>query len=75
VYDTQWRSEDASFLSSFISLVSQAVNALTVNITKTNYKLFGSRMLNKKVNLKTQNVNVEKVIVITFVGVFYELRN
>ena len=50
--------------------MSQAVNSLTVNTTKTNYKLFGNRMLIKVVNLKMQNVNLEKVIVTTFVGVF-----
>ena len=49
-----------------------AVNKLTVNITKTNYMLFGSLMLNKEVKLKEQNVNIETVMVTTFLGVFIE---
>ena len=49
-----------------------AVNKLTVNITKTNYMLFGSRTLNKEVNIKMQNVNIERVRVTTFLGVFID---
>ena len=37
-----------------------AVNKLTVNITKTNYMLFGSRTLNIEVNRTMQNVLISK---------------
>ena len=37
-----------------------AVNKLTVNITKTNYMLFGSLMLNKEVNKNMQNNLISK---------------
>ena len=48
------------------------VNKLNGNITKTNYMLFGSRMLNKEVNIKIQNVNIERVKVTKFLGVFID---
>ena len=43
-----------------------------MNITKTNYMLFGSRMLNKEVNIKMQNVNIERVSVTKCLGVFID---
>ena len=48
------------------------VNKLTMNITKTNYLLLGSRTLNKEVNIKMQNVNIERVRVTQFFGVFID---
>ena len=49
-----------------------AVNKLTLNISKTNYMLFGNRMLNKEINIKIQNVNIERVRVTKFLGVFID---
>jgi len=49
-----------------------AVNKLTMNITKISYMLFGSRMLNKEVNIEMQNVNIERVRVTKFLGVFID---
>ena len=49
-----------------------AVNKLTVNITQTNYMLFGSRTLNKDVNIKMQNINIERVRITTCLGVFID---
>ena len=46
------------------------VNKLTLNISKTNYVLFGNRMLRKDVNIKMRNVNIE--IVPKFLGVFID---
>ena len=43
-----------------------------MNITKTNYMLFGSRTLNKEVNIKMQNVNIERVRVTMVLGVFID---
>ena len=49
-----------------------AVNNLSVNITKTKYILFVSCMLNKEVNIKMQNVNIERVSITKFLGVFID---
>ena len=46
------------------------VNKLTLNISKTNYVLFGNRMLRKDVNIKMRNVNIERVP--KFLGVFID---
>ena len=39
---------------------------------KTNCMLFGSRMFNKEVNIKMQNVNIERVRVTKYFGVFID---
>ena len=49
-----------------------AVTKLNVDITKTNYMLFGSRTLNKEVSIKIHNVNIERVRDTTFLGAFID---
>ena len=49
-----------------------AVNKLTLNISKTNFMLFGNRMLRKDVNINIQNVNIERVRITKFMGVCIE---
>ena len=44
-----------------------AVNIL--NISKTNYILFGKRMLSRDVVIHIHNVNIERVRVVKFLGV------
>ena len=52
-----------------ILCVWYAVNKFTVNITKTNYMLFGN---NKEVNIKMQYVNIERERFKQFLGVFID---
>ena len=48
-----------------------ALNRLTLNISKTNYRLFGNCMLSEDVVINIQNVNIERVGVrAKFLGVY-----
>ena len=48
-----------------------AVNQLTLNICKTNYILFGNRILGEDVVINIHNVNIERVRA-TLVGVYVD---
>ena len=47
-----------------------AVNRLTLNISKPNYILFGKRTLSRDVVMHIRNVNIERVRVVKFLGVY-----
>ena len=49
-----------------------AINRLTLNISKINYMLFGKRMLSRDVVIHIRNVNIEKVRVIKFLGMYID---
>ena len=49
-----------------------AVSRLTLNISKTNYMLFGMCMLSRDVVIHMQNVNIERVRVVKFLGVYVD---
>ena len=46
-----------------------AINKLSLNITKTNFMLFGKRLLNTDIVIRIRNVIIEKVRVAKFLGV------
>ena len=45
---------------------------LTLNISKTNYMLFGKRMLSRDVVIHIQNGNIERVRVVKLLGVYVD---
>ena len=45
-----------------------AVNRLTINIYKTNYMLFGNRLLSEDVVKNKQNVNIERERIAKLLG-------
>ena len=49
-----------------------AVNRLTLNISKANYMPFGNRILSEDVVINIQNVNIERVRVAKFWGVYVD---
>ena len=46
-----------------------AINKLSLNITKTNFMLFGKRLLNTDIVIRIRNVIIERVRVAKFIGV------
>ena len=48
------------------------VNRLTLNISKTKYMLFGKHMLSRYVVIHIQNVNIERVRAVQFLGVYVD---
>ena len=46
-----------------------AINKLSLNITKTNFMLFGKRLLNTDIVIRIRNVIIERVRVAKFLGV------
>ena len=49
-----------------------SVNRLTPNISKTNYILFGKRMISSDVVIHIRNVSTERVRVVKFLEVYGE---
>ena len=49
-----------------------AVNRVILNIYKTNYILFGKRMLSRDVVIHIRNVNIERVRVVKFLGMYVD---
>ena len=47
-------------------------NKLTLNISKTNYMLFGKRKFSRNVIIHIRNVNIERVRVVKFLGVYVD---
>merc|ERR1719239_852182 len=47
-----------------------AVNKLSLNVSKTNFILFGNRIHNEDVDITINNVNIDRVYVTKFLGVF-----
>jgi len=48
------------------------VNRLTLSISKTNFILFGKRLLSRDVVIHIQNVNIEGVRVVNFLGMYVD---
>ena len=49
-----------------------AVNKLSLNVSKTNFILFGNRKYNGKVEIKINGINIERVYVTKFLGVLID---
>ena len=49
-----------------------SVNMLTLNISKPNYILFRKRMLSRFVVIHIGNVNIDRVRVVKFLGVYVD---
>ena len=51
-----------------------AVNRLSLNVSKTNYMIFGNRSVKKHISLKVNNEEIDRVEVTTFVGVLIDAK-
>ena len=49
-----------------------AVNKLSLNISKTNFIIFGNRKYKGDINIKINNFNIERVYVTKFLGVYID---
>ena len=49
-----------------------AVNKLSLNVSKTNFILFGNRKYNGEVDIKINGINIERVYVTKFLGVLID---
>ena len=49
-----------------------AVNKLSLNVSKTNFILFGNRKHNEDVDITINNVKIDRVYVTKFLGVFID---